>query len=262
MIHFEKFHGAGNDFILIDNRQNNISLSSNLINEICHRRFGVGADGLIELLLSSEKGINFKMKYYNSDGEEGSFCGNGGRSFVAFANYLGVCEQKITFEATDGIHEAEILSSERDLWQISLQMKNVDILKKLDDNEYFLDTGSPHAVIFVHNTDLADVEGMGKMVRNQKRFAPAGTNVNFVSAAKGTISVRTYERGVEAETFSCGTGVTASAIAAADYYNLSENIIPIQTQGGNFTVQFQKNNQNFLNIRLNGPVKRVFSGEI
>ncbi|MFA7107296.1 MAG: hypothetical protein WC154_08345, partial [Candidatus Izemoplasmatales bacterium] len=149
MIHFEKFHGAGNDFILIDNRQNNISLSSKLINEICHRRFGVGADGLIELLLSSEKGINFKMKYYNSDGEEGSFCGNGGRSFVAFANYLGVCEQKITFEATDGIHEAEILSSERDLWQISLQMKNVDILKKLDDNEYFLDTGSPHAVIFV-----------------------------------------------------------------------------------------------------------------
>lgn len=262
MIHFEKFHGAGNDFILIDNRQNNISLSSKLINEICHRRFGVGADGLIELLLSSEKGINFKMKYYNSDGEEGSFCGNGGRSFVAFANYLGVCEQKITFEATDGIHEAEILSSERDLWQISLQMKNVDILKKLDDNEYFLDTGSPHAVIFVHNTDLADVEGMGKMVRYQKRFAPAGTNVNFVSAAKGTISVRTYERGVEAETFSCGTGVTASAIAAADYYNLSENIIPIQTQGGNFTVQFQKNNQNFLNIRLNGPVKRVFSGEI
>lgn len=262
MIHFEKFHGAGNDFILIDNRQNNISLSSKLINEICHRRFGVGADGLIELLLSSEKGINFKMKYYNSDGKEGSFCGNGGRSFVAFANYLGVCEQKITFEATDGIHEAEILSSERDLWQISLQMKNVDILKKLDDNEYFLDTGSPHAVIFVHNTDLADVEGMGKMVRNQKRFAPAGTNVNFVSAAKGTISVRTYERGVEAETFSCGTGVTASAIAAADYYNLSENIIPIQTQGGNFTVQFQKNNQNFLNIRLNGPVKRVFSGEI
>lgn len=262
MIHFEKFHGAGNDFILIDNRQNNISLSSKLINEICHRRFGVGADGLIELLLSSEKGINFKMKYYNSDGEEGSFCGNGGRSFVAFANYLGVCEQKITFEATDGIHEAEILSSERDLWQISLQMKNVDILKKLDDNEYFLDTGSPHAVIFVHNTDLADVEGMGKMVRYQKRFAPAGTNVNFVSAAKGTISVRTYERGVEAETFSCGTGVTASAIAAADYYNLSENIIPIQTQGGNFTVQFQKNNQNFQNIRLNGPVKRVFSGKI
>lgn len=262
MIHFEKFHGAGNDFILIDNRQNNIILTNKLIFDFCHRRFGVGADGLIELLPSLEEGINYKMKYYNSDGEEGSFCGNGGRSFVAFANFLGLCEQKISFEATDGIHQAEILSLEGDSWQISLQMKDIDILKKLDDNEYFLDTGSPHAIIFVYKTDLVDVEGMGKMVRHQERFAPEGTNVNFVSAEKGIISVRTYERGVEAETFSCGTGVTASAIAAADYYNLSENIIPVQTQGGNFTVQFEKNNQIYQNIRLNGPVKRVFSGEM
>lgn len=262
MIHFEKFHGAGNDFILIDNRQNNIILTSKLVFNFCHRRFGVGADGLIELLPSSKKGIQYKMKYYNSDGEEGSFCGNGGRSFVAFANFLGLCEQKITFEATDGIHQAEILSSERDSWQISLEMKDVDILKKLDDNEYFLNTGSPHAVIFVHNTDLADVEGMGKMVRHQERFAPEGTNVNFVSAEKGIISVRTYERGVEAETFSCGTGVTASSIAASEYYNLSKNIIPVKTQGGNFTVQFEKKDQGFQNIRLNGPVKRVFSGKM
>lgn len=262
MIHFEKFHGAGNDFILIDNRKNNIKLTSKLVFDFCHRRFGVGADGLIELLTSSEKGINYKMRYYNSDGKEGSFCGNGGRSFVAFANFLGLCEQSFIFEATDGIHQAEILSSEKDSWQISLQMRDVDALKQLDDNEYSLDTGSPHVVIFVHKTDFADVEGMGKMIRHQKRFAPAGTNVNFVSAEKGIISVRTYERGVEAETLSCGTGVTASAIAAAEYYNLTENKIPIQTLGGNFTVQFEKKNQSFHNVLLNGPVKRAFSGEI
>lgn len=261
MIHFEKFHGAGNDFILIDNRQNNIQLSNKEVYELCHRRFGIGADGLIELLISNENDVEFKMRYYNSDGNEGSFCGNGGRTFVAFANFLGLCKQGLKFEATDGIHHAEIISSENNSWQISLHMKDVDQVKQLDDNEYFMNTGSPHLVIFVHKADLVDVEGMGKMIRHQKRFKPDGTNVNFASAANGKISVRTYERGVEAETFSCGTGVTAAAIAAADYYNLPETKIPIETKGGHFLVQFAKVNESYQNIVLTGPVVRVFSGD-
>lgn len=261
MIKFEKFHGAGNDFILIDNRENNIQLTNNEVFELCHRRFGIGADGLIELLISDEKEAQFKMRYYNSDGYEGSFCGNGGRAFVAFANFLGLCQGSLIFEASDGVHHAEIIASETNSWEISLQMKDVDHVKQLDDNEYFMNTGSPHLVIFVHKADLVDVEGMGKMIRHQKRFKPDGTNVNFVSAANGKISVRTYERGVEAETFSCGTGVTAAAIAAADYYNLPETKIPMETKGGNFSVKFTKENECYQNIVLTGPVVRVFSGE-
>ena len=201
MIHFEKFHGAGNDFILIDNRQNNLQLSNKDVYELCHRRFGVGADGLIELLISKETDVDYKMRYYNSDGNEGSFCGNGGRAFVAFANFLGLCNHNLKFEASDGIHDAEIIASDANTWEISLHMKDVDQVKQLDENEYFMNTGSPHLVIFVHKADLVDVEGMGKMIRHQKRFKPEGTNVNFASAANGKISVKTYERGVEAETF-------------------------------------------------------------
>ncbi len=261
-ISFYKYHGAGNDFILIDNRLENIKFKNQEINFLCNRRLGIGADGLIELLPTKNPKATFKMRYYNSDGFEGSMCGNGGRSIVAFAHHLGIIKNDVVFEAFDGLHKAKINSFLDNEWQIELQMSDVTELKELDDNEMFLNTGSPHLVVFVHEVSLVDVEGMGKMLRNQKRFAPDGTNVNFVSADKGIIKVKTYERGVEAETLSCGTGVTASAIAAKRYYQLAENKISVHTSGGNFTVEFDENNSIYSNIKLTGPVKHVFAGKI
>lgn len=259
---FHKYHGAGNDFILIDNRSEKIKLSNNQIHFLCDRHLGIGADGLIELLPSKSETATFLMRYYNSDGLEGSMCGNGGRSIVAFAHELGIIKKEVVFEAFDGMHKAIVLSFSTNEWQIELQMSDVTKIKELDDNEFFLNTGSPHLVVFVHKVSLVDGEGMGKMLRNQKRFAPNGTNVNFVSADQGIINVKTYERGVEAETLSCGTGVTASAIAAKRYYQLAENKISVHTSGGNFTVEFEENKDIFSNIKLTGPVHRVFSGKI
>lgn len=259
---FEKYHGGGNDFIIIDNRFEKIILKSEQIHFLCDRHLGIGADGLIELLPPTNNQVAFKMKYYNSDGKEGSMCGNGGRSIVAFANHLGLIKKEVHFEAFDGNHFAKIDVCLNDEWVITLQMSDVNEVKELDENEYFLNTGSPHLVVFVHKASLVDVEGMGKMLRNQKRFAPDGLNVNFVSADNGIINVRTYERGVEAETLSCGTGVTASAIAAKKYYQILENIIQLKTIGGNFKVEFEQSNQKYSNVKLTGPVKRVFGGNI
>lgn len=259
---FYKYHGAGNDFILIDNRLENIHLTNEQIGFICHRHLGIGADGLIELLPSKNTHAHFMMRYYNSDGYEGSMCGNGGRSIVAFAHKLGIIEKNVIFEAFDGLHKAEICSYNENEWFIALQMNDVEKVNELDDNEFFLNTGSPHLVVFVHKVSLVDIEGMGKMLRNQKRFAPGGTNVNFVSVDKGVIHVKTYERGVEAETLSCGTGVTASAIAAKRYYQIAENIISVSTSGGNFTVEIEEHDGKYSNIILSGQVKMVFSGKI
>lgn len=255
---FHKYQGTGNDFIIIDNRNNNFKIDSDIISYLCNRRIGIGADGLI-CLGASEK-YNFQMKYYNSDGKEGSMCGNGGRCITAFAAKLGIIGKKAVFEAIDGIHEAEIINFSDTEEIIRLYMKDVDKIIKNGEN-YFLNTGSPHLVIFTNNINEIDVTKEGRNIRYSNDFAPSGTNVNFVEVLQNELFVRTYERGVEDETLSCGTGVTATALAYASYKQDIDNVT-IKTNGGYLNVGFKKSEKSFCNIYLQGAVKFVFTGDI
>jgi len=258
-LHFYKFHGNGNDFIILDNRDNTIKLSTSQINKLCNRRFGIGADGL--MLLSVSEKDNFKMDYYNSDGNISSMCGNGGRCIVAFANLLGLAGSKMNFEAYDGIHnaviEAETIQSTE--WDVSLQLADVAGVKT-GNNFYFLDTGSPHYVKFVEDVARIDVAVEGKKIRNSNQFKPHGTNVNFVDFSKDDITVRTYERGVEEETLSCGTGVTAAAIAVS--LRTGQKSVSVKTTGGDFKISFDFKDDKFINVWLRGPARLVFEGNI
>ncbi len=259
-IPFVKYHGAGNDFVIIDSRKLDIDFNHKLVELICNRRLGIGADGLILLNTSTENEVDFSMKYFNSDGFESTMCGNGGRCITAFANYLNIINEKAIFNAIDGLHYSEILKNEqqKSLF-IKLKMIDVENIVIIED-DYFLNTGSPHFVVFVDNAKNADVEGMGKMLRNDKRFKPDGANINFVSFSNGRLFVRTYERGVEAETLSCGTGVTASVLATVLRLDLPFEKINVDTLGGQFEVTFKRNENSFSNIWLHGPVVRVFEG--
>ncbi len=214
---FYKYQGAGNDFLIADNRSGAISLSPEEIGRLCDRRYGVGADGL--MLLEDSPEHDFKMVYFNSDGSGGMMCGNGGRCMVAFAADMGC--SSFDFEAADGPHSAQILSASGHEKTVRLKMKDVSGIRMIDGNSYFLDTGTRHYVRFVPDVAECDVVGEGRRIRNLPEFAPVGTNVNFVSVMPGghsesfrSIMVRTYEKGVEDETFACGTGITAAAIAS------------------------------------------------
>ncbi|MBN2667823.1 MAG: diaminopimelate epimerase [Bacteroidales bacterium] len=252
-IEFYKYHGAGNDFILIDNRNNTLKLSNEQIHFLCDRRFGIGADGL--MLLNASKEFDFDMKYYNSDGYEGSMCGNGGRCIVAFAKYLGIEKKHYIFNAIDGLHEAFF---EDDL--VKLKMNKVNSVAQID-NEWFLNTGSPHVVQFVENIEKTEVSTLGKILRFDARFGEAGTNVNFIEANLENIKIRTFERGVEAETYACGTGSVASAIAA--HQKTPEiNAYIIQALGGTLYVNFEFKDGIYQNIWLKGPAKQVYKGVI
>lgn len=261
VIHFYKFEGTGNDFIMLDGRTTNYSfLTQTVIEHLCDRHFGIGADGLI--ILAPAEGTDFKMVYYNSDGRESSMCGNGGRCITAFANHLGLINNKAGFTAIDGPHQSIINTIGGRTWDVSLKMIDVEGVEQIG-NDYYLNTGSPHYVRFVGNVDAVDVVAEGRTVRYNSRFAAEGTNVNFVAANNGIIDVRTYERGVEDETLSCGTGVTASAIAAyLSGIENNNNTYPIQTTGGNLRVHLLHQNGQFNNIWLSGPVKFVFEGEV
>lgn len=252
---FSKYQGTGNDFMIIDNRNNSVNLTKKQIAQLCNRRFGVGADGL--MLLEKHLATDFNMRYFNADGNEGSMCGNGGRCLVAFAKSLVIIDKETTFNTIDGTHRAIIKQKN----MVSLQMQDVKEVLKIDGN-YFVDTGSPHYVIFSQNIKDTDVYTEGKKIRESKRFAPKGTNVNFVEINNNHLLVRTYERGVENETLSCGTGVTAAAICASAKLNTDKNSFDISTRGGNLNVSFQKNRNNtFTNIWLTGPAQFVFKGE-
>ncbi|MCU0387260.1 MAG: diaminopimelate epimerase [Chitinophagaceae bacterium] len=255
-ISFSKYQGTGNDFILIDNRQKNISLSQEQIERLCHRRFGIGADGL--MLLEEEEGYDFRMVYYNSDGREGSMCGNGGRCITKFAFDCGLHKDEYNFIAIDGPHVAIIESN----GMIRLQMKDVSETESLVNMD-FVDTGSPHIVKQVEEIQELDVISEGKHIRYNDRFAEQGVNVNFVKVLdECSIYVRTYERGVEDETFSCGTGVTASALLNAHNEN-GFNHIDVKTNGGDLYVEFEKTGEaSFENIWLAGPAEKVFEGSI
>ena len=256
-VEFYKYQGTGNDFVIIDNRENqSSSITTKQIKHICNRHFGVGADGL--MLLGKKDGYDFEMVYYNSDGNESTMCGNGGRCLVKFAYHKGIVKSSYNFKAIDGPHLAEIESD----GTISLQMQNVN--KVAYHSSYaVLNTGSPHFVKFAAEVEDIDVLSTGEDIRYSKEFAPDGINVNFVeSTAEDSIFVRTYERGVENETMSCGTGVTAAALLSAHNEN-GFNTVVVKTPGGHLSVEFDKiDDQHFENIWLCGPAEFVFKGEI
>jgi len=256
MLTFYKYQGTGNDFVMVDNRQNIFPKNNTkLVARLCDRKFGIGADGLI--LLENSKIADFKMVYFNADGNESSMCGNGGRCLVAFAESLGVISNRATFEAIDGLHEASI---END--SVNLKMIDVDTINQFD--EYlFLDTGSPHHVTFVNSIKNVNVKISGRKIRYGAPYFEEGSNVNFVEKIDDNIfKVRTYERGVEDETLSCGTGVTAVAIASHTAKKTKNTTVIIETQGGMLEVSFDFDNNTYKNVFLKGAATLVYKGEV
>ena len=253
---FYKYQGTGNDFIIVDNRLQKFNKSNTKrIAELCDRHFGIGADGFI--LLENDKISDFKMVYYNADGNESSMCGNGGRCIVAFAKYLGVIDSTTEFIAIDGLHKAKI-----DDGIVKLQMQDVSNIETFE-NHMFLNTGSPHHVEIVSNLNIFEVKSKGAEIRYGHPYNETGSNVNFVEqVSNDTFSVRTYERGVEDETYSCGTGVTAVALAMHNSGKTNSNTINLQTPGGQLKVSFNSNENGYHNIWLEGPAQQVFTGEI
>ncbi len=256
-IQFHKYQGTGNDFIILDNRDGIYNdLSNDQVKFLCDRRFGIGGDGL--MLLNQKKGYDFEMIYYNADGREGSMCGNGGRCLVKFAYDLGIQKEMYHFIATDGIHEAEIDAD----GIVSLKMKDVERIK-VSHGDFILDTGSPHYVKLISNVMEYDVYKKGKEIRYSQPFAEKGINVNYVEQKNDAeIIVRTYERGVEAETYSCGTGVTAAALIC--YHNENGfNEVIVRTRGGKLSVEYDRiDEDHYENIWLCGPAQKVFEGTI
>ena len=256
-IEFFKYQGTGNDFIILDNREKVYdNITSEQINKLCDRRFGIGGDGL--MLLNNKEGYDFEMEYYNSDGKVGSMCGNGGRCIVKFAAKSGIKKKQYSFFASDGAHIAEIDFDK----EVRLKMNDVSNVD-FSFSAYILNTGSPHYVSNVQDLDQLNVKDEGAKIRYSKDFAEKGINVNFIKTlSQDKIFVRTYERGVEDETFSCGTGVTAAALVSAHNDN-GFNRVEVKTKGGNLSVEFDKiNDKEFTNIWLCGPAEFVFFGII
>ena len=251
---FYKYQGTGNDFVVIDNRNGFFPKDNHsMIAEICNRKYGIGADGL--LLLENNSKVDFTMVYYNADGKLGSMCGNGGRCIVHFANFLNIINENIVFEAIDGLHEASINNA-----IISLKMNDVASIN-VNTNSVFLNTGSPHHVEMVEDLKNYNVAENGFLIRN-KTYGKEGSNINFVEKiGTNLFAVRTYERGVEAETLSCGTGVTAVAIALSETNRIDSNNVELHTEGGNLLVHFNKLNSTYYDVYLEGPAKQVFKGE-
>ncbi len=256
-IPFSKYHGTGNDFIMIDDRTLIFPADNQeFIRRLCHRRFGIGADGVI--LIRDHGTLDFRMVYFNADGKEGSMCGNGGRCAAAFAFHLGLAGEQPKFETIDGIHVATL----RDQENVRLKMNDVRDLKDTKDH-FLLDTGSPHYVKFVDDLDGLDVFQAGRAVRYRKDHEKEGVNVNFVQVINDVLYVRTYERGVEDETLSCGTGVVAAAICRAVMEKSDKTSFRIRTRGGSLLVSFRPGGPGiFEDVFLEGPVTYVYKGSI
>lgn len=254
-LQFFKYQGTGNDFVIIDNRQELFPKNdTQLVAHLCDRRFGIGADGLI--LLENDPNTDFKMVYFNADGAEGSMCGNGGRCLVAFAHFLGVIGNETTFNAVDGLHHATI---DGDM----VKLKMVDVAEIREKPNYsFLDTGSPHHVQLVEDLEHFNVPKEGAKLR-YGIYGKSGSNINFVEqSTDDTFQVRTYERGVEDETLSCGTGVTAVAIAMHQSGKTKSKVVKVKTPGGNLTISFEQQDDAYRNVFLQGPAIQVYKGLI
>jgi diaminopimelate epimerase len=257
-IEFYKYQGTGNDFVMLDGRSKKFVMPSDKqINQICHRQFGVGADGLI--VITKSKKADFEMLYFNADGKPGSMCGNGGRCTIAFAKELGLIKNKTQFLAYDGAHEGTIDNK----GIVTLKMSEVKGIKP-KGQDFELNTGSPHYIIFKKDVSKLDVFNEGQKVRYNSAYSEKGINVNFVEIKKNELYIRTYERGVENETLSCGTGVTAAAIAFANLEKKKKAyVINIQTLGGKLKVSFKTKDHNFFtDIHLTGPATMVYKGQI
>ncbi len=257
LLTFQKYQGTGNDFVMIDQRTHKYidHNDQKQIAFLCDRRFGIGADGLI--LLEPSEIYDFKMVYFNADGRQSTMCGNGGRCIVHFAWSLGVCGEETSFEAIDGMHKGKILGKD----SVSIQMSDVQHITIKPDQTYVLNTGSPHYVkLLDHLPD--NIKTSGAEIRYSEDYKQEGINVNFVKTNKNNIEVATYERGVEDETLSCGTGVTAAAIATYLNKQDNNNLVNIQTKGGQLSVSFEQDGDTFKNIWLTGPATKVFDGEI
>ncbi|NND31029.1 MAG: diaminopimelate epimerase [Saprospiraceae bacterium] len=254
---FYKYQGTGNDFIIVDQFENTYLQASDqtTIKSLCQQKFGIGADGL--MLLEPSSKWNFRMVYFNADGKEGSLCGNGSRCAVACSHQLARFGNEGSFEASDGVHQAR--------WhphgQVDIKISDINEIEQGKDF-FVLNTGSPHYVTFVEDLSDLDIVQSGRAIRYSSRFADEGINVNFVEEMNNGVEVYTYERGVEDETLSCGTGVTASALAHALRHNLTSGSIQIKTKGGNLIVKFDYDGDYFTNIWLCGPATLVFKGEI
>lgn len=253
-IKFKKYQGAGNDFIIIDNRIPISDFPQPLVEILCDRRFGIGADGL--MLLEEDDRYDFRMRYFNADGKEASMCGNGGRCIVAYAHQLGLFADSCHFIAVDGPHSATINGN-----TVNLKMTDVDGVISTE-NYFYLNTGSPHYVKVVADCLHYDVVNQGREIRYSEAFQPDGTNVNFITPDKDIIYVRTYERGVEDETLACGTGCVASALCTALLKGDTRNTYTIDAQGGKLKVSFEREGHAFRNIWLEGPATFVFNGDI
>jgi diaminopimelate epimerase len=257
-IKFYNYQGAGHDFILIDHRVSPLkNIDESLVADLCHRRFGIGADGL--MFLANHDQYDFEMVYHNADGKPGTMCGNGGRCIVAFAKHLGIIDSTAKFLAVDGPHYAKISAAGN--W-VELQMIDVHDIKS-DGKAFVLNTGSPHYVTSANNLAKMDVFTEGKKIRNNDTYKEKGINVNFVEDQGDHLFVRTFERGVEDETYACGTGVTAVAIAMAKQkQNVGHVETPIDVLGGKVKVTFDYDGTSFTNVFLCGPAEKVFEGEL
>lgn len=255
---FFKYQGTGNDFILIDNRDERFIPDQSLVAGLCDRHFGIGADGLIILQVSGNELI---MRYFNSDGLESTMCGNGGRCFASFTNYLGLTRNELIFKASDGYHSASIQMMDTKTHIVRLSMNDVSDIKFFDDLT-FVDSGSPHVVKWITPEEKVDVVELGRQIRNQSRWGPKGVNVNFVACQGDCIFIRTYERGVENETLSCGTGTVAAAVAAFESGRVATDRVIVKTRGGDLIVEFTKQGNRYTDIFLEGPAVKVFSGDI
>ncbi len=256
-LHFQKWQATGNDFVIVDNRDGVLkNLSPEWINGICDRKFGIGADGF--MFVNKHPKLDFEMKYFNADGYEAEMCGNGARSIIGFTYLLGMIGQSTEFLAIDGQHHGWVIGADK----YKIQLVDVEAINQ-DDKGIFLNTGVPHLVVFCEDPSQIDVVKEGREIRNNPDYAPKGTNVNFVNSKQEVITMRTYERGVENETLSCGTGAVASAIATEFIEKQGLTSYQVKVPGGQLLVKFKQTGPNsFQNICLEGEAKKVFEGTI
>lgn len=258
-VSFEKYQGAGNDFVIIDNRRRTITPDEEIVKKLCDRHFGIGADGLI--LLENDTESDFFMRYFNADGREGTMCGNGGRCVALFAQKQGIIQNETVFNAMDGLHRAEILVSGESSAMVKLKMSDVEnVIQK--NGQFIIDSGSPHLVIPVTEIDKIDVAAEGRKIRYGELFAEEGINVDFVRVHDDGVDIRTYERGVENETLACGTGAVAAALITPSLQKGLEPPVDVKALGGNLRVYFIETDGKYTNIWLEGPASLVFKGEM